>query len=230
MADHGGADGAMNRLFTLAMVLAVSAGAPAGEDAGKTASEPETPKKVLERLERKLSGVRTVQAKFVQVKRLAMFTHKVVIKGRLTVKNPDRIAWRADSPVKYSLVIIGPELKQWDEDTDRVQTFRLDKNPMFRAAFQQLTAWFSGRYAVVRRKYDVRVEQSAPYILVFTPRKGSGMEKIIKRVRVVFREDERYIEKLTVHEGGGDTAVISFSDTRLNEPIDARAWEVRPGD
>jgi outer membrane lipoprotein-sorting protein len=208
------------------VAMALGQEAPGKQEKAKASSDRE----ILERLEAKLSGVRTVQADFVQVKRLAMFRREMVIRGRLAVQNPQRIAWHVDKPVRYSLVIDGPKLAQWDEDTDRVQIVRLDKNPSFKEAFQQLTAWFSGRYASLRRQYQVSIEQADPYVLVFSPREGSDMVKVIRKVRIVFRKDERYIEELALHEASGNTSVIRFSNTRLNEAVGDDAWKVRPGD
>jgi len=219
------------RLFAGVIFVFVTVALALGQNETKRSGDAKAAshKEILERLEAKLSGVRTVQADFVQKKRLAMFRREMTIEGRLAVENPERIAWHVDKPVRYSLVIVGPELSQWDEDTDRVQTMRLDKNPSFKAAFQQMTAWFSGRYASLRERYDVAIAQTDPYVLVFSPKKGSGMEKIIKKIRIVFREDERYINELTLHEASGNTSIIRFSNTRLNEPVDDDAWKVRPG-
>jgi len=183
---------------------------------------------VLKRLEKKLAGIKTVQADFVQEKRLAVFKHKLVIKGKLAVQNPNRIAWHVTKPVRYNMVIIGSKLSQWDEDTNNVQTMKLDKDPNFKAAFQQLTAWFSGQYASLRKKYDVTIEATDPCILLFVPKKKSDMEKIIKQVRLVFRKDERYIETMTIDEGNGNSTVFRFSNTRLNKPVDKDVWKVRP--
>ncbi len=191
---------------------------------------PERGTEVIERLEEKLGEVRTVQARFVQEKRLAMFKHKMIVKGRLAVENPGRIAWHVEEPVRCSMVIIGPELAQWDEDTDEVQRLRLDKNLSFKNAFQQLTTWFSGDYAELRGRYEVTVEQADPYVLRFVPPEDSPMREVIGSVRVAFRQDERYIEELTIRESSGDVTEIRFLDTTLNEPVPEDVWEVRPGD
>jgi outer membrane lipoprotein carrier protein len=182
---------------------------------------------VLAFLEKNLSQIKTIQADFVQTKTMAMFKQKLVIKGRMAVQNPDRVAWLVDEPVRYSFVINGAKLTQWDEDTDKVQSLALDKDPAFKAVFQQLTAWFSGRYSLLLDTYIVAVEQREPCVLLFKPKPGSMADGVITSVRVVFRADGRYIEELTIREAAGNITVIQFSNARLNEPIPDKTWEVR---
>lgn len=185
------------------------------------------PEEVMAFLEASLSKVKTIQADFVQTKTMAMFKQKLVIKGRIAVQNPDRIAWHADEPVRYSFVIDGAKLSQWDEDTDKVQTLSLDKDPAFKAAFQQMTAWFSGQYSKLLENYTVEVEKREPYVLVFTPKPGSMVDGVIASVRVAFREDGRYIEELTIREAAENTTVIVFANAVLDQPIDDKMWKVR---
>lgn len=232
----------MRRLLVIMVAVCLCVMAAPGEEEAKTEGrertqeessreaekKPATKEEILKRVEEKLSGIETVQADFVQEKDLAMFKHKMVIRGSLAVKNPDRIAWHVQEPVRYSMVIREAVLKQWDEDTNQVQTLRLDKNPSFKPVFKQLSGWFAGRYAEVRKRYEVTVRDRSPVTLVFRPKKDTGMEKVIEQVVVVFRDDERYIRQLKVLQVNGDKTTFRFLDTRLNEPIDEDVWKVRP--
>ena len=192
-------------------------------------SPPDRPsgEEILKRIEKALAGVETVKTGFVQKKKLAVFDRTMTIRGEMAVANPGRMAWRVHEPVKYTMVIEGARLVQWDEDTDKVQTLHLDKDPAFQAVFEQLTVWFSGRYGALTENYNLRVAQTDPYILLFTPKAGTMFEKMIESVRVVFRKDARYIKQLTIEEGSADRTVIRFHNTRLNVPLDEDTWEVR---
>ncbi|MFW6457437.1 MAG: LolA family protein [Planctomycetota bacterium] len=193
------------------------------EESSQSASKEE----LLERVENKLSEIETVQADFVQKKDMAMFTHTMVVKGSLAVRNPGRIAWHVTDPVKYSFVIKGTVLRQWDEDTDSVTKLKLDENPSFKPMFRQLSGWFAGRYGEVRQRYDVDVTGREPVTLLFTPKKDTDLEEIIDHVEVVFRDDERYIRELEVLQADGDKTTFRFHETALNEPIDEAVWDVR---
>ncbi len=185
-------------------------------------------KEVLERIEEKMAEITTVQAGFTQEKELPVLERTMVIEGRMALQQPDHIAWHVDKPVRYRMVIRGSQLEQWDEDTDRVQKLNLDRNPAYRAMFQQLSAWFSGRYEKLLEQYTMRVESSEPVVLVFSPREEGDFAELISSVTITFREDESYIEKLEILEANESLSTIRFQGTELNGEIDDDTWKARP--
>ncbi|MEI8309936.1 MAG: outer membrane lipoprotein carrier protein LolA, partial [Verrucomicrobiota bacterium] len=89
-------------------------------------AEEEVPLRIAERLrqlESKLSSVQTLKVDFVQEKHMAILEQKLVLKGRITLQQPDKMAWRVRSPIRYGMVIQGATLRQWSEDTQAIQQF-----------------------------------------------------------------------------------------------------------
>ena len=201
--------------------------AAAKENNGETTSaDAET--ELLQMLENELMDIASVWAEFVQEKQLPVLERTMVIKGFMALEGTDNIAWHVEEPVRYRMIIHGSRFRQWDEDTDRVQRLNLDQNPAYSAMFQQLTAWFSGRYEKMLEHYDLKIESMEPPVLTFTPLPDTTFEDIISGVTIVFREDARYIEKLEIREVNESISTISFHNTRLNEEIDESVWKARP--
>ena len=98
-------------------------------------------------LGKKVSNFSTLKTDFVQEKEMAMFKEKLVMKGRIYLRKPNKVAWHVDSPVRYSVLITDKVIRQWDEDTNKVQEISLAKNPIFQNVLNQLTVWFSGDYS-----------------------------------------------------------------------------------
>jgi outer membrane lipoprotein-sorting protein len=178
------------------------------------ADSPPVAAKLLE-LQRSLAGTTNVQ--------------NVVIKGHLTVQQPDRFSWQVTEPVRYTLILEGTTLRQWDETTDRVQQMSLAGNPVFGVVATQLRAWFAGKLDSLSQDFEAAVEAvESGTRLVFTPRTGSFAHKAIRRVALTFREDGRYLQSMDVEELSGDRTWMTFTNTVLNGTPDARAWEVKP--
>lgn len=184
---------------------------------------------VLGRLEKNLAAVKTVRTSVTQVKELAVFSQKVTLTGKIFLENPGKLAWHMDKPLRYSIVIDGAVMRQWDEDTDVVQKTSLSGNPVFKTVSDQLQKWFSGRYSSLKADYEVEAVRLKPSaVMKFTPVAGSMTARAIKHVTVTFRPDERYIDDISVVGVNDDRTTMTFSDTVLDEPIAADAWEVRP--
>ena len=112
---------------------------------------------LLTSIGKKVSDFKTLKTDFTQEKEMAMFKEKLVIKGRIYLQKPNKVAWHVDKPLRYSVLITDKFIRQWDEDTNQVQELSLTKNPMFQNVIKQLTVWFSGEYGSLLETNDVRL-------------------------------------------------------------------------
>ncbi|OGW42615.1 MAG: hypothetical protein A2X57_00920, partial [Nitrospirae bacterium GWD2_57_8] len=169
----------------------------------------------------------TLKTEFRQEKHLAIFRDAVVLQGRIFLQKPNRIAWHVDRPVKYSVVISDTTVRQWDEETDRVQQVSLAGNPILQNVLRQLTVWFSGAYGTLLEEYDVLVIESSPVVLRFQPKKNNMASRMVRHIQVEFRDDGRYLKKITVLEQGGDRTDITFTNTLFDVPVESGDFEVK---
>ena len=51
--------------------------------------------------------------------------------GRIYMQKPLKFAWHLETPIKSRMIISGEKLRQWDEESDKVEKIDLGKNPMF---------------------------------------------------------------------------------------------------
>lgn len=182
---------------------------------------------LLLQMEKQGSDFNSLKTDFVQEKNLAIFQNRIIIKGRIYIQKSGKVAWHVDEPVRYSVLITDKFIRQWDEDTNRVQEISLSKNPMFRVVIDQLTAWFSGQYIRLLNDYDVSIINKQPLEIEFRPRESSNVKKMIKAITIKFREDGRYLHKVQFNEVSGDSTAITFNNTVFNAPTDNADFEVK---
>jgi outer membrane lipoprotein-sorting protein len=192
-------------------------------------AEPTPAPSLLADLQLALAGTTNVQSDFTQEKDLSVLQHKVILKGRLAVQQPDRLSWQVTEPIRYNLVLDGTTLQQWDEATDRVQQMSLAGNPVFGVVAAQLQAWFAGRFDTLLKDFTAVADGSkdSPTI-IFTPRGGTFVEKAIRRVVLTLRPDHRYLSHMLIEEKSGDRTLMTFTNTLLNAPLQPSMWEVKP--
>ena len=197
------------------------------------AAEPSLSPKVADRLkhlESKLSSVKTLKVDFVQEKEMAILEKKLVLKGRITLQQPDKVAWRVQSPLRYGICIDGATLRQWSEDTGSVQQISLAGNPIFTAAVKQIQSWFSGNYTGLSKEFSVAILQDSPLIVQFTPRAASPAREMIRRIVMSFGSDERFLKSMEVDEASGDKMRVAFANTILNPVLTKADWDVKSND
>ncbi len=178
-------------------------------------------------LGKRASDFRTLKTDFTQEKRMAMFKQKMVMKGRIYLQKPSRIAWHVDSPLRYSVLITDKLIRQWDEDTDKVQEISLAKNPIFQNVLNQMNVWFSGDYGSMLDSNTVRIVKTSPLVIDFIPKENNIARKIIKSITVTFRSDQKYLQQIRIQEQTGDVTTITFSNTQLNPPLSNGNFEVK---
>jgi outer membrane lipoprotein-sorting protein len=218
------------RSMMLLLILCSLAQAGAGfADDKSTATAPQQNdlSALLNTIGKKVSDFTSLKTNFTQEKEMAMFKEKLVLKGRIYLQKPSKIAWHVDSPVRYSVLITDKLIRQWDEDTNKVQEISLAKNPIFQNVLNQLTVWFSGEYGSLLATNEVRVKQNDPLVLEFIPLEKNISKKVIKSITITFRDDQKYLKQILIREVNGDTTTINFINTLLNVPVDSSSFEVK---
>lgn len=206
--------------------LLAGAGMLLGMLAVRSAAAAEPIPEILGQMEKAMADVKTVKTRFVQEKKMALFNHPLITRGRIWVEPPAHLLWRIDSPMRYALAIDGQRARQWDEETGKTISMSLDGNPVFSAVTEQLNAWFGGRYGMLALDYDIAQQSISPAAFVFVPKPAAPSAKMLKAVTVVFREDARYIASIQIDDCGGDVTTLRFEDTELNVPLDPQVWEL----
>jgi len=214
------------RLFILSLCLllqtAVAVAAPRQE-----AVQPADIPAFMAALGKRASDFRTLKTDFTQEKRMAMFKEKMVMKGRIYLQKPSKIAWHVDSPIRYSVLITDKLIRQWDEDTDKVQEISLSKNPIFQNVLGQMNVWFSGDYGAMLDSNTIRVVKHEPLVIEFVPKESNMSRKVIKSITVTFRADQKYLQQIRIQEISGDVTTINFSNTQLNPSLNNSNFEVK---
>ncbi len=182
----------------------------------------------LNELGKSVSGFNSLKTEFTQEKEMAMFKEKLIMKGRIYLQKPGKVAWHVDSPVRYSVLITDKLIRQWDEDTNKVQEVSLTKNPLFQNVLNQLTVWFSGDYSSLLPVNTIRVTHDSPLAIEFLPTDRNVAGKVIRSITVTFREDRKYLQQIRIREVSGDVTTISFINTLLNVPLDSSSFDVHP--
>lgn len=218
----------MKVVYMLVLCVMIQATVAFAAESGKGGgSQPADLPAFMQSIGKKASNFKTLKTEFTQEKKMVMFKEKLIMKGRIFLEKPNKIAWHVDSPVRYSVLITDKMIRQWDEDTNKVQEVSLAQNPIFQNVLSQLTVWFSGEYGSLLDTNDVRVIKRDPLVIEFIPRDNNVSKKIIKSITVTFREDQKYLQQLRIQEMSGDVTTIIFKNTILNTPLDSKSFEVK---
>jgi len=213
------------RLFLIVPAFFLLAGVAVA--APEKSSQPADIAAFMSELGKRASDFKTLKTDFIQEKKMAMFKEKMVMKGRIYLQKPSKIAWHVDSPIRYSVLITDKMIRQWDSDTNKVQEISLAKNPIFQNVLNQMNVWFSGSYGSMLETNTVTILKTDPLVIEFLPKEGNIAKKVIKNITITFRTDQKYLQQIRILENSGDITTIRFTNTQLNPPLDSTNFEVK---
>jgi len=173
---------------------------------------------VLGRLEQAAAGVRTIQADFVQTKRLEVFASEMVSRGRMILEKPDRLRWEYLEPGVQGFVVDGEQAMRWNEFTKGVERFSINDDMAAKVVAEQLLMWAGVDLKRLRGSFALEVEESRPPVLSLSPR-SERLGQYLERIRVSFEEDARSVRKVEIFEKDGDATELVFENVQLNEAL-----------
>lgn len=182
----------------------------------------------LVELEKAFSKIKTVQTDFVQTKKLKLFKNPVKIKGQVILEVPDHLLWRVHEPIQYVFMLKGKNAVEWDQETNKIKKIPFSDNPVFKEVIIQIKSWFSGEFSQLKKSYTLNILTEKPLVLSFKPKENNKAVHVIEEIRIVIREDRRYIDSMTINEVSGDTTITTFQNVSINKDIPAKSWEIKP--
>lgn len=180
---------------------------------------------LLERVRLAHADLRTLEARFAQLKDSSLLIEPMEARGTFSYAAPDRVRWEYERPDPISMVIRGDEMTTWYQDIGQAERVHVGRHSQriveylgAGSSVARLLEYFS--VALVSHK-DLR----EPYRLELTPRYA----RIAKRLReiVVWIHSDTFLPvRLRYVEADGDTTEYRFSDFRINSDLPASRFEI----
>ncbi len=184
----------------------------------------------LKRFEKMLSQfgskTRSLEANFIQRKRLHLFKQEVTTHGKLTYQSPDRVRWETFAP-DASVVIIQGSRAELRIPNERPKVFDLSKSRALGTLIEQMLVWLGGKSPRgLAKSYSVNIEQQAQGIELHLVPKDRPLQKHIKKIFVSFRKD-MLMSSIRIQLVDGDSTLITFSHFKKNQVLPKSVFHQR---
>lgn len=181
------------------------AGVMAQSVAGDACDNPVT---CLQRVAEMQRRVRSLSARFVQIKRLGLLAEPLQSTGRVAFEYPDTILWKVDDPPF-----------EFEIDRGRVrlpegQERELDVATGLPSVFTAMAAIFTGDEAKLLAAFEVDARHDGGGIVVTLRPKPSRERRVISLVQLRFAEPDLELREVHIAEALGDRLDITFHDVQ----------------
>lgn len=165
-------------------------------------------------------NLKTLQADFVQTKKVSFMAKNAVSSGKMALQFPNLLSWKYTKPTLYSIVFrenhiyINNRGKQSSVDA---------KNKRFEKLNKLIVGTASGRL-FNDPDFIVRYfKNGGTNIARFIP-KSQTLLRYIKYVELSFTDGQSTVSQVNMVEDSGDATIINFKNAKVNAPIPADAF------
>lgn len=173
----------------------------------------------LAALQRQNVGLTSIASTFTQTTTIPMFEDPIVSSGRFLYQKPSSLRWEYLTPVPHGFVLNGDRGFKWEDETRTRTNFTVNSDPAAGLVAAQLLTWVTFDIASIRAEYSVTVIQPSPLHIVLEPLRPET-RKVVASLDMLF-SPRGTVEVLVLVEASGGQTRLTFTDTRVNTPLDA---------
>lgn len=172
----------------------------------------------LQRIAKARASLRTLQARFTQVRQLGLLASEVPSTGSMTLVRPDRLRWKLDPPDAITYWVT-PAGLTYASESSRGTVDRSQAGPVA-ALLDDLLIVMGGDLQRLSSRYELKTESlpSGRLKLEAVP-KDSAARKKLRRIQAQLASDGITPVSIDIEESDEDRVLITFRDVKLNETV-----------
>jgi outer membrane lipoprotein carrier protein len=182
----------------------------------------------LAALKASLGGLKTLQADFIQERRLAVFEDTLTSQGRLVFASPDRLRWELERPYHSVLLLNGSGVAKWDIEDGVPRRAKLGGKEALQAALGQILSMLRGDFASLKAGFDIQLAKGrsdGPDLLTLKP-KGQALGRYLSGLEFSIDPARQRVVRLRLLEPGGDSTEVRFSHELENAALDPQLFDL----
>ncbi|MDO7875810.1 outer membrane lipoprotein carrier protein LolA [Hymenobacter sp. ASUV-10] len=158
----------------------------------------------------------SIRSDFKQEKNLSMLSEKINSSGVFLFKAPNRVRMEYTSPYKYLMVINNDKILIQDRQKKKV--YSAGDNKAFKSLNSVIMECVQGRILSNKSFKPVLYENKTTYCLDLTPQ-SKELKQLFSSIRLVIAKNNFSIDEIEMRESSGDNTVITFTNKRINAPV-----------
>ncbi len=206
------------RIFTTILFLLISAVNFSAQSRLSTAEA----KAFTSRINAGSKNLQTIQADFVQTKKMDFLKNDIVSSGKMALQAPNLLSWKYSKPYKYSVVF----------KNNRIYIDNQGKKSSVEAKskyFEKINRLISGSVTgnlFSDPEFKVSYYKTGAFTIARFVPKSSQLLKYIRQIDLYFANSATTVSRVSMQEASGDTSDIVFKNTKVNAKLPAAAFSL----
>ena len=158
----------------------------------------------------------SIRSDFKQEKNLSMLSEKINSSGIFLFKAPNRVRMEYTNPYKYLMVINND--KVLIQDRQKKKVYSAGDNKLFKSLNSVIMECVQGRILTNKSFKPTLYENKTTYCLDLAPQ-SKELKQLFSTIRLIIAKNNFSIDEIEMRESSGDNTVITFTNKRINAPV-----------
>lgn len=180
---------------------------------------------LLHQLQKNMSGLASLRARFLQVNDLRILEHPVITRGQFLFIPPFQVRFDIEQPYQSVILVNDQKLARYEKMGDDWHKLRPASQEALIVVMKQTAGWLSGRYDLSDdAPFALTATSGQITTIVLTPR-IDAIKKNIDRIELRWNADRTQLAELLIFQSNGDRTLIHFLDEIRNAAYPAQLFD-----
>ena len=160
------------------------------------------------------SRIKSMSCSFVQTKHLSLLSDKMVSKGKMYFRNPDKLRWEYTSPYNYIFVFNGT--KVYVGSKTKKDVIDTNTNKIFKEIGRIMMNTVTGKALSNQNDFVVNVSSDNTFWIVSLVPQKKEMKQMFARIELLFNKSDTTIAQINLFEKNNDKTNIKLENVVCN--------------
>lgn len=168
--------------------------------------------------------VKTMSGSFVQTKHLKLLSDKMVSKGSINFKHPDKLRWEYSTPYSYLFIFNGS--KVYVGNKSRKDVIDTKNNKIFKEVARIMMNTVTGKALTKKDDFTVTIAADTKNWEVTLVPVKKELKQMFVKVILVFSKPDARISEINIFEKNGDRTSIQLTNVKYNGPVNENLFAI----
>lgn len=169
-------------------------------------------------------SISTMQADFIQIKKMKMLSDAMTSKGKMWCTQPNRLRWEYLTPNTSAFILNNDKVLL--KGSKRNHTINVNRNKMLRELTRLMIPNGLSKCLSEKKDFLMSVETAGNmHILTLLPQ-SKELKQMFTQITLYYDRGQSVVTKVEMWEKNGDSTSIELTSIKINSPINESVYSL----
>lgn len=179
---------------------------------------------VIGRINKAASGLKSMSCSFTQTKYLSLLSDRMVSKGKMNYKQPNKLRWEYTIPYQYLFIFNGT--KVYVGNKSRKDVIDTNTNKVFKEVARIMMSTVTGTALSNSSDFSIDVADGNTLWQITLVPKRKEMKKMFSKIVLLFNKSNLMIAEINIYENNNDRTNIKLKNIKTNGVVNETLFAI----